>query len=106
MVFCAFTAAAQQKAADWPQTRGPANDGHVDASNLALPWPSGKPTLLWKTTLGDGYSGVIAVDGRLYTQAQTRSGQYVACLDADSGRVLWQTRYNYPWENAAAYPLR
>jgi hypothetical protein len=76
LVFCAFAAVAQQKAADWPQTRGPANDGHVDAGNLALPWPNGKPTLLWKATLGDGYSGVIAVDGRLYTQAQTRSAWF------------------------------
>jgi outer membrane protein assembly factor BamB len=104
MSCCAFVAAAQQTTTDWPQARGPAGDGHADASNLALPWPEGKPALLWRVALGNGYSGVSEAEGRLYTQVQTRAGQYVVCLEAATGRLLWQSRYNYPWEQAADYP--
>jgi outer membrane protein assembly factor BamB len=38
------------------------------------------------------------------TQYQTLAGQYVLCLAADSGHVIWQHRYDWPYEAAGVYP--
>ena len=43
-------------------------------------------------------------EDRVYTQMQTRAGQYVVCLNLDSGRVLWRTRSNLPWEIGGDFP--
>ena len=97
-------AAGAERPADWPHVRGPDYDGHADGTNVAWPWAGGQPALLWRTRIGEGYSGMSVADGRVYTQAQGRDGQYVVCLDVATGRLLWQTRYNYPWQLAADYP--
>jgi outer membrane protein assembly factor BamB len=90
--------------ADWPHAFGPSYDGHVERTNLAWPWNKDQPKLLWKANLGEGYSGMSVTDGRVYTQAQRRDGQYVICLDVDTGQSVWQTRYNYPWQLASDFP--
>jgi outer membrane protein assembly factor BamB len=47
---------------------------------------------------------MFVMKDRVYTQMQTRSGQYVVCLDLDSGRLLWRTRSNLPWEIGGDFP--
>jgi outer membrane protein assembly factor BamB len=91
-------------AADWPHAGGPTYNGHADDTNITWPWPEGKPALLWKKDIGEGYSAISAADGRLYTQMQSREGQYVVGIDVETGRSLWEARYNYPWQLAADYP--
>src|SRR5206468_3693533 len=65
--------------ADWPHAGGPTYNGHADSTNISWPWPENKPALLWKRDIGEGYSGISAVNGRLYTQVQSRDGQYIIC---------------------------
>src|SRR4051794_32914123 len=95
---------AVRAGADWPHAGGPTYNGHADDTNITWPWPNAKPALLWKTEIGEGYSGISAAEGRLYTQVQSREGQYVVCMEAETGRSLWETRYNYPWQLSADYP--
>ena len=94
-------AAASEATQSWSHLRGPSYHGEVTEPPIALPWPSSGPPLLWKVALGEGYSGFIAVDGKVYTQVQTRAGQEVVCLDLESGEVLWRYRYGFPWELGA-----
>jgi hypothetical protein len=56
------------KAADpgWPFLRGPNYDGHSPETKLADAWPESGPPVLWSRALGQGYSGFVAADGRLY----------------------------------------
>jgi len=42
--------------------------GHSPEINLADSWPVGRPPVLWSRELGQGYSGFVAADGRVYTQ--------------------------------------
>ena len=88
----------------WPHLRGENYDAVADAVNLFIPTEESETPILWKTTVGQGYSGSVIVDGRLYTQAQSRSGQFVICLDAVTGSLLWQTRYGWPYELDGNYP--
>jgi len=103
--FVALAGAAFAGAAgDWPHLRGPTLNGLSTETGIADQWPEGGPPVLWRIRLGQGYSGFIAVGDRLYTQAQSLAGQFVVCLDADTGRVLWRTTYDWPWEPEGHWP--
>jgi hypothetical protein len=88
----------------WTQLRGPNNDGVSAETDLADSWPSTGPPVLWYRRLGKGYSGFVAWDNRIATQYQTLSGQYVICMDADTGETIWHYRYALPFEPAGVYP--
>jgi outer membrane protein assembly factor BamB len=99
-----FFAASQSVRADWPHLRGPNYDGVSLETNLADVWPSHGPPQLWSRDLGQGHSGLIVADDRVYTQRQTLSGQSVLCLDPNTGQTLWETRYDWAWQPGGAYP--
>jgi hypothetical protein len=72
--------------------------------DLADSWPADGPPVLWARSLGQGYSGFVAAGNRVYTQYQTLAGQFVACLDADTGETIWTYRYDWPFEATGLYP--
>jgi outer membrane protein assembly factor BamB len=88
----------------WPQHRGPQGTAIADETDLADSWPSEGPPVLWTRDLGQGYSAFIGVGGRVYTQTQDLSAQSVVCLEADTGRLVWEYRYGWPYEAAGMYP--
>src|SRR5687768_11536278 len=73
----------------WPHLRGPSYDGISIETDLADHWPRGGPLALWTIDVGQGYSGFCAHGGRVYTQTQTLYGQYLVCLDGDTGKEIW-----------------
>ncbi len=91
-------AAATCAAADnWLQFRGPSGDGHALAKNVPLTWGPDK-NIAWKQPLpGNGWSSPILLNDRLYlSTAVPQNDQnppalslHVLCLDAKSGRTLW-----------------
>jgi outer membrane protein assembly factor BamB len=87
----------------WPHIRGPAWNGCArewDGQNEVPP----SPRVLWRTTIGQGFSGFVIRGDRAFTQSQTRAGQQALCLDIHTGTVLWRTRYEFPWEPDGPYP--
>lgn len=88
----------------WPTVRGPYLTGHSDEVYLANEWPSDGPPVCWTRSLGKGYSSVVAVDDRVFTQYQTIGGQYVLCLNAASGKTIWEHRYDWAYETTGLYP--
>jgi outer membrane protein assembly factor BamB len=90
--------------ADWPHVRGPTYDAHAAEAGLADSWPADGPPVLWAKELGQGYSGTVVADGKLVTQFQTNTGQYVLALDPDTGAELWRRRVDLPWQPVGAYP--
>jgi hypothetical protein len=97
-------ASVQSANADWPHLRGPNYDGVSSETGIADTWPRGGPPRLWTRELGQGHSGFIVAEGRVYTQRQTLAGQYLLCLDPDNGQTNWQTRYDWAWQPKGAYP--
>jgi outer membrane protein assembly factor BamB len=91
LVACGLTAVVLD-AADWPQYRGPRLDGTSEEIGLARQWPEGGPPTLWRHELGDGYSGISVVDGRLYTLYGRGDDELLVCLDAPTGREIWRLR--------------
>src|SRR5688572_29436478 len=75
----------------WPQWRGPQHDGSIAGEHLIEKFPAEGPPVLWIRELGQGYSGLAVVDGRVYTMAQTLYEQQLVCLDGKTGSTLWTT---------------
>ncbi|HXT58034.1 MAG TPA: PQQ-binding-like beta-propeller repeat protein, partial [Pirellulales bacterium] len=88
----------------WPFVRGPTYDGHSPETNLADEWPDEGPPVLWSRTLGQGYSAFVAAGQQIYTQYQTLTGQYVVSLDAETGDMIWQYRYEMAYDPMGLYP--
>lgn len=85
---------------DWPQWRGPRQDGISHEDGLLETWPEDGPQELWRITLGKGYSAVSVVDGRAYTMYCDNSNEYVVCLDIRDGKILWRVRSDKKYKNA------
>jgi len=77
-------------ATDWPQFRGPYRGGTVHEAGLLESWAEGQPTVVWRRSIGTGYSAVSAVGDRLYTMDADESQEHVLCLDAATGETLWK----------------
>jgi outer membrane protein assembly factor BamB len=88
----------------WPFLRGPDFDGRSAELRLADDWPSTGPPVLWTRTLGQGYSAFVAAEDRILTQYQSLAGQFVICLNADTGETIWEYRYDWPYEVGGVYP--
>lgn len=99
-----FLALVSSSEADWPHVRGPAYDGVSNETGVADTWPAEGPPRLWARGLGQGYSGFVVAEGRVYTQRQTLAGQFLLCLDPETGQTLWEQRYDWPWQPKGAYP--
>lgn len=96
------TCAESTQAADWPYWRGPNMDGTAAVSGLPDDWdPDGGEgsNLLWKRDDIGGPCTPIVMDGRLYTiqlnhPGTDKQGEKIVCLDAKTGKTLWETEYN------------
>lgn len=86
---------------DWPCWRGPQRDGISRETGLLKEWPQDGPAQLWKTKLSGGFSSVVVVEGRLFTQTKEKNQEVVLCLDATTGKERWSYRYDC---NYADYP--
>jgi outer membrane protein assembly factor BamB len=83
---------------DVTQFGGPNRDFTYDVSGLARSWPAEGPPQVWKRALGDGYSGIVASDGLLYTMYRPSANQEaVIALDAASGATVWEHAYDAPF---------
>ncbi len=88
------------QAADWPQWRGPNRDGISGETGLLPSWPASGPRIVWKTSgLGEGYSSLAIVNGRIYTQGQRDRQEFVFAFDTKTGKKLWETATSRDYRN-------
>ncbi|MEM8930518.1 MAG: PQQ-binding-like beta-propeller repeat protein, partial [Acidobacteriota bacterium] len=83
---------ASAPAADWTQFRGPDRNGISTETGLATDWPESGPTELWRQPIGDSFSGVVAIDGALFTTTSDEEGEFALRLDPTTGKTVWRTR--------------
>ncbi|MFM7150512.1 MAG: PQQ-binding-like beta-propeller repeat protein, partial [Gemmataceae bacterium] len=81
--------------ADWPQWRGAKRDNHWAEKGLPDRLPETLPQR-WKQPIGGGYFGIAVTHGRVFVldrQTQPEEVERVLCLDARTGKTLWEHRY-------------
>jgi outer membrane protein assembly factor BamB len=97
--FVSVVLVAPAPAADWPQFRGPAGDGHAAATNLPANWDD-TTNVVWKTPIpGKGWSSPSLYRGKLYlTTADpldpgSGSSKEISLrtlrIDAATGKIEW-----------------
>jgi outer membrane protein assembly factor BamB len=83
--------------ADWPDWRGPARDGISPEKNLPVKWSVQGENLAWKAPYG-GRSAPVVHNNHVYLLNPAGKGsslqERLMCLDADTGKVLWERKFN------------
>lgn len=87
---------ASASASDWTEFRGPTGQGHATAADLPLEW-SATNNVQWKQPLpGLGWSSPVVSGGRIFLttglgEPNAAPSLRALCLDAATGRILWDT---------------
>src|SRR5688572_10259642 len=92
---------AQQKTApaggQWPEARGATRDGSSPETGLLSSWKLNGENFLWRAPYG-GRSAPVVLGNRVYVQNPSGRGtelqERVMALDADSGKVVWEYKFN------------
>jgi outer membrane protein assembly factor BamB len=86
--------------AQWPQFGGPRRDFTCDPVELKLAWPADGPKRVWSRPFGDGYSGIVVDNERLFSMYREGDDEIIACLEVENGKTIWQYRYTDPIDKA------
>lgn len=88
--------AAATVAADWPHWRGGTRAAVSTESSgwSGGVWPVRKA--MWEANVGAGSTSPLVVKGRLYTLGWSEGKDRVVCLDAATGKTLWEQAYAAP----------
>jgi outer membrane protein assembly factor BamB len=89
---CFFVLIASIAAAgEWPTWRGPNADGSVTDQAIPKTWSATK-NVAWKVPVsGIGHSSPIVANGKVFLTTCIDMERCVVCVDALSGKKLWQT---------------
>ncbi len=104
----AISAFAQRRVAlgDWPDQRGPNRDGISKETGLPEKWTLNGDGMLWRVPYG-GRSAPVIMGNHLYVQNPVGRGaeeqERVMCLDPDTGKMLWEYRFNMFQSDAPAH---
>jgi outer membrane protein assembly factor BamB len=108
-----LTLALTPSAADWPQFRGPTQQGHADAgADPPTEWGPGK-NVAWRTEVpGQGWSSPVVAGGRVFLTTAVPRGDgprpdqslRAVALDAASGKVVWDVEV-FRQDGASAPPI-
>ena len=90
---------ANSRASDWPQFLGPTRDGVYAGDDLREDWPSNGPPVLWHMPVGHGFSGPAIARGKLILFHRRQDQETVQCLQAKTGRPLWNFAYPTSYED-------
>jgi outer membrane protein assembly factor BamB len=98
LLLCLLLPLAQAAFADWPDFRGPTADGHATAGTnllgLPLRW-SETNNVTWKTPIPHrGWSTPVLLGKQIWLTTATPGGNdfFALCVDADSGKILFNER--------------
>ncbi|MGL4554442.1 MAG: PQQ-binding-like beta-propeller repeat protein, partial [Gemmataceae bacterium] len=82
------------RAEDWNEFRGPTGEGVSRAKNVPTEWGPDK-NVVWKADVpGKAWSTPVLVAGKVYLTTAVGDGDLdlrVLCLDAATGKALWDT---------------
>lgn len=91
LVFTGLATIVSVQAQDWPQWRGANRDARA-AFKAPATWPK-ELKEKWKVTVGDGVATPALVGDRIYVFSRENDNEVIHCLDAATGKEVWQDKY-------------
>lgn len=83
-------ASSEVQAENWPQWRGPKNNGISGEKNLPTRW-SDSENVVWETKLpGQGGATPIVWNDRIFVTSADGTELVLLCINAVDGEVIWQ----------------
>lgn len=103
-VMCILLISGNIIADDWPNWRGPDHNGISNETGWSTNWSKEGPKVLWKASLGTGFSSIAVSKGRVYAMGNTGTKKLdekehkdiVFCFDEKTGKELWRHQYSCP----------
>jgi outer membrane protein assembly factor BamB len=89
--FTVIISTAQSGAQDWPQWRGANRDARAGFKAPAT-WPR-ELKEKWRVTVGEGVATPALVGDRLYVFSREGVNEVLRCLEAGTGKEVWQEKY-------------
>lgn len=84
--------ASSAAASDWPQFLGPTRDS-VTRDPVAATFAAGGPPVVWKRTVGQGFSGPVVSGANAVLFHRVGGEAIVECMDAATGKPKWSAKY-------------
>jgi WD40 repeat protein len=80
---------------DWPQWRGPNRDGIWRETGILETIPPSGLTVQWRAKVGNGYSGPVVAQGRVFVTDHVFEPEVerVLCFEETTGKQLWTHSY-------------
>jgi outer membrane protein assembly factor BamB len=82
----------------WPHWRGPAHTGISEEKGWKSDGAGGAPKILWKASVGAGFSSFSIAGGRAHTTGNSSDTDTVFAFDAETGKEVWKHSYPCPLE--------
>lgn len=100
----ARTAAASKpvEPAAWTQWGGPHRNFQTEATGLKDTWPAGGPPVIWKRSIGEGYSSPTVENGVFYTMYGRPRQEVVIAGSALDGKTIWEYTTPMTFQSDAA----
>jgi outer membrane protein assembly factor BamB len=76
-----------------PEWRGAARKGVAPDQPFRTDWDKNPPKEQWRAAVGGGYGSCAVAGGKVYLQDKHGDGERVLCLDAESGKPVWEFAY-------------
>ena len=88
---------------DWGEFLGPTGNGRSSLAGMMVPWPAGGPRIVWHCELGEGYCSPAVARGRCIICDRVGGEIRTRCLEAETGREVWQRRYPSDYADTFGY---
>jgi len=83
------------------QFLGPNRTGYLTEPLIDPDWETHRPKLKWKTEIGQGWSGFVAVGDSAFTIEQRNEMEVVSCRSiSNDGNIVWAKEFERRHENA------
>jgi outer membrane protein assembly factor BamB len=88
---------------DWGAFLGPTGNGRSGLTDMAVPWPPKGPRIVWHCEVGQGYCAPAVALGRTLVFDRTGDAVRLRCLEAETGRPLWEQSYPTTYTDTFGY---
>ena len=88
---------------DWRGFLGPTADGKSTEKGILKDWSKNKLNLVWKAETGEGYGIGTFHLGRYFHFDRDGNDARLRCLNAETGKLMWQYRYPSKYRDLYGY---